>query len=220
LAARVVTYRRVEWAIDSFAPYKSSGVDGIIPALLQKGQEALITYLVRIFRACLSIGYVPPIWRQVKVVSIPKPGRNSYSRPRDYIPTSFTSFLLKPMKRLMDRYLRDETLALMPLQPNHHFYQAGKLPETALHQLVLRVEKVRDQQETSLGVSLDIDGAFNNTCYDTMCDALVRHGSDYTIVGCIRVNLEGRVAGATLNGFSIRLAISRAARGGGCCHHL
>ena len=62
LAARVVTYRRVEWAIDSFAPYKSPGMDGIFLALLQQGQEAVIPYLVRIFRACLSTGYVPAIW--------------------------------------------------------------------------------------------------------------------------------------------------------------
>jgi hypothetical protein len=78
LAMRVVTYRRVEWAIDSFAPYKSPGVDGIFPALLQQARE-----VVRIFRACLATGYVPAIWRQVKVVFIPKPGRNTYSGPRD-----------------------------------------------------------------------------------------------------------------------------------------
>ena len=54
--------------------------------------------------------------------------------------------------------------------------------ETALHQLVVRVEKALDQQEIALGAFLDIEGAFNNTCYDTMCDALVRHGSEYTIV--------------------------------------
>jgi hypothetical protein len=62
LAARVVIYRRVEWAIDSFAPYKSPGMDGIFPALLQQGREAVIPYLVRIFPACLSIGYVPAKW--------------------------------------------------------------------------------------------------------------------------------------------------------------
>ena len=33
-AARIITYRRVEWAIDSFAPNKSSGMGGIFPALL------------------------------------------------------------------------------------------------------------------------------------------------------------------------------------------
>jgi hypothetical protein len=122
----VVTFRRVEWAIDSFAPYKSPGVHGIFPVLLQQAQEVVIPYLVRIFCACLATGYVPAIWRQVKVVFIPKPSRNTYSWPRDYRPISLTSFLLKTMERLVDRYLRDEALALVPLHPNQHAYQAGK----------------------------------------------------------------------------------------------
>jgi hypothetical protein len=58
----------------------------------------------------------------------------------------------------------------MPLHPNQHAYQAGKLVEMALHQLVVRIEKVLDQQETALGAFLDIEGAFNNVCYDTMCE--------------------------------------------------
>jgi hypothetical protein len=103
----VVTYRRVEWAIDTFAQYKSPGVDGIFPALLQQALEIVTPHLVRIFRACLVTGYVPAMWRQVKVVFIPKPGRNCYSGPRDYRPISLTSFLLKTMERLVDRYLRD-----------------------------------------------------------------------------------------------------------------
>ena len=77
VAVRIVTYRRVEWTIDSFAPYKSPGVDGIFPALLQEGREILIPYLIKIYRACLATGCVPTAWRQVKVVFIPKPGRNS-----------------------------------------------------------------------------------------------------------------------------------------------
>ena len=76
----------------------------------------------------------------------------------------------------MDRYLRDEALALMPLHPTQHAYQAGKLVETALHQLTVWAEKVLDHQETALGVFLETEGALNNTCYDTMCGALVRHG--------------------------------------------
>jgi len=113
------------------------------------------------------------------------------------------------MDRLVDRYLRDETMALVPLHLNLHAYQAGKSVETALHQLVIRVEKALDHQETALGAFLDIEASFNNICYDTMCDALLRHGSDYTIVRWIRATLEGCVAVATLNGFSVGFAISR-----------
>jgi hypothetical protein len=38
----------------------------------------LIPYLVRILRACLATGYVPALWRQVKVMFIPKLGRSSH----------------------------------------------------------------------------------------------------------------------------------------------
>jgi hypothetical protein len=215
LAMRVVTYRRVEWAIDTFAPDTSPGMDGIFLALLQQAREVVIPCLVRIFRACLSTGYVPAIWRQVKVVFIPKPGKGSSSGPRDYRSIGLTSFLLKTMERLVDRYLRDNALIRVPLHSNQHAYQAGKSVETALHQLVVRVEKVLDQQEIALGAFLDIEGAFNNTCYDTMCDALVRHGCEYTIVRWIRATLEGCVAVVTLNEISMRVAISKGCPQGG-----
>jgi len=91
-------------------------------------------------------------------VFIPKPGRNTYSGPRGYRPISLTSFLLKTMERLVDRYLRDEALAIVPLHPDQHACQAGKLVEMAVHQLVVWVEKVLDQQEIALGTFLDIEG--------------------------------------------------------------
>jgi hypothetical protein len=81
VAARVVTYTRVEWAIDSCAPYKSPGMAGIFPALLQEGQRIWVPYLVKIFHACLATGYIPAVWHQVKEVFISKPGRNSYTGP-------------------------------------------------------------------------------------------------------------------------------------------
>jgi hypothetical protein len=87
----MITYRRVEWTIDSFTPFKSPGMDGIFPAVLQEGREVVIPYLLRIFHPCLSTGHVPAIWRQVKVVFIPKPGRNPYNGPRDFRPISLTS---------------------------------------------------------------------------------------------------------------------------------
>jgi hypothetical protein len=62
LPAKVITYRRVEWAIVSFAPYKTPGMDSVYLALLQEGQEVVIPYLIRIFHASLSTGYVPDIW--------------------------------------------------------------------------------------------------------------------------------------------------------------
>jgi hypothetical protein len=193
VATKVVNYGRVVWAIDSFAPYKSPGMDGIFPALLQEGQVVLVPYLVGIFRACLATGYVPSAWHQGKVVFIPKPRRDSFGRPKDYRHISLTLFLLKTMERLIDRLLRNEILAFMPLHPNQHAYQAGKSVETALHQLVVGIEKALDQQETALVVFLDIERVFNNTSYDSICAALAKHGVSCTIIQRIRATLEGRL---------------------------
>ena len=87
--------------------------------------------------------------------------------------------------------------------------------ETALHQLVVRVEKALDQQEVALGVFLDIEGAFNYTSYDSMCLALARHGVNHTIVRSVKANLEGRRATATLINFSRSVAVSRGCPQGG-----
>ena len=105
---------------------------------------------------------------------IHKPRKNSYSGPRDFRPISLPLFLLKTVERLVDGVLRDEILASVPLQPYQHANQTGKSVVTSCHRLVFQVEKVLDQQETSLGVFLDIEGGgFNNTSYNSMHDALV-----------------------------------------------
>jgi len=89
-------------------------------------------------------------------VFIPKPGRNSYSGSRDYRLISLTWFLLKTTERLVDRYLRDEALALVPLHHNQYTYQVVKSVKMALQQLVVRDENALDQEGAALGVFLDI----------------------------------------------------------------
>ena len=82
----------------------------------------------------------------------------------------------------MDRYLRDKALAIMPLHPSQHAYHTGKSMEMALHLLIVWAEKAIDQQETALGVFLDIEGAFHYTTFDSMCDAPVRRGWPHRLV--------------------------------------
>jgi len=49
---------------------------------------------------------------------------------------SLMSFLLKTLERLVDRFIRDDTLIKYPLNENQHAYMAGKSTDTALHVLV------------------------------------------------------------------------------------
>jgi hypothetical protein len=75
LADEIFTKARVENAIRSFQPFKSAGVDGIFPALIQNGEAVLVPPLIEMFKASLRLNYVPSKWRLVKVIFIPKKGK-------------------------------------------------------------------------------------------------------------------------------------------------
>jgi len=38
---RVISYEKLKWVVSSFQPYKSPGIDGIMPIMLQQGFELL-----------------------------------------------------------------------------------------------------------------------------------------------------------------------------------
>jgi len=72
-----------------------------------------------------------------------------------------------------------------------------------------------DQQATVLDVFLHIRGAFNYIPFDSMCNALVRHGIRSTAVWRIRAVLEGHLAMVAINDSSIKVVVSRGCPKGG-----
>ena len=64
------------------------------------------------------------------------------------------SFLLKTLERLVDRFIRDDTLIKYLLNENQHAYMAGKSTDTALHVLVGTIEKALYNKEMLLAYSL------------------------------------------------------------------
>jgi len=54
IAQEIVTEECLKWVISLFAPFKSQGLDGIFPAILQNGLDILLPRLVLLFKACTS----------------------------------------------------------------------------------------------------------------------------------------------------------------------
>jgi hypothetical protein len=194
---------------------KVAGTDEILPALLQQGEELIAPHLCRIYRACLAYGFIPTAWRQVKVTFIPKPGKLDYTDAKAYRPISLSSFLLKTMEKLVERYIRDDSLRKYPLHHNEHAYQTGKCTETALHNVVTRIENAIEHRDIALGAFLDIEGAFYRTSFDIIKQAAERHGIDPTICRWICAMLESRNIKATLSGETLGAAAVRGCPQGG-----
>jgi Reverse transcriptase (RNA-dependent DNA polymerase) len=77
-------------------------------------------------------------------------------------PTSLTSFFLKTMERIVDQHIRTGPLESFPLHEPQHAYQRSRSCETALHDLVSRIEGALNHKIFAFGTFLDIEGAFDN----------------------------------------------------------
>lgn len=204
VAARTVCEEKVNWAVKTFLPFKSPGMDGVYPALLQWGLDVILIHLVRIFRACIAFRYIPEQWREVRVVFIPKPGKTDYSTAKSYRPISLTSFLLKTLERLCDREIREVALRDHPLHPNQHAYIPGRSTDSALHSVVSRIERSLENKMFTLGLYIDIEGAFDQPSFDSISRSLGEHGVTPAISGLIRHVLERRAIQVSVGECTIR----------------
>jgi hypothetical protein len=192
LAAKVVHPSGVEWAIKIFEPYNAPGIDRIYPILLQEGLKYLVGPLTKIFRASIALQYVLQVWKTTKVVFLPKPGKNGHICAKDFRPISLTSFLLKTLDRLVDRYLKIGPLVKYPLAATQYAYRECRCTETALHHLVSRVEQQLEMNEYAIGAFLDIEGALDSTSIDTIKQAMKRHDVPEVLVDWTENMLAGR----------------------------
>jgi len=85
-------WKHKNWAIGTFQPYKSPGLDGISPAFLQQGQAKLLPILRKVLISSLALGYIPSAWSRARVVFIPKTGKKDITNPKSFRPISLKSF--------------------------------------------------------------------------------------------------------------------------------
>lgn len=215
VAGRIVTLSGVKWALSKFSPFKSPGGDGIFPALLQRAPDSLHAIVCELLRASLAYGYIPQAWRLSKVTFIPKRGRTDHSQAKSFRPISLSSFLLKTLERLVGSYLRKRVLSGTPLHRNQHAYQPGKSCDTALHQLVGRIEESLANKEIALCAFLDIEGAFDNTPFEAMVRGVTERGADPLIGRWISSMLHSRRTRASLRGESMEAVPTKGCPQGG-----
>lgn len=214
LAAKIFTPEKIKWAINSFKPFKSAGVDKVFPALLQQGLEILMPAIIRIFKASFIWGYIPKIWRKARVVFIPKAGNRPIEKPKSYRPISLTSFFVKTMEKLVDYHIRTGP-SKVRLHPKQHAYQKGKSTESALHDLVRNIEKAIEFKEIALCAFLDIEGAFDNTPHDAIIAAARKKGIEPTTTKWIHAMLKSRMTTAAIGNSTLTAQTYRGCPQGG-----
>jgi ribonuclease HI len=211
----IVNHQTVKRAISTFGPFKAAGTDEVFPAMLKNGPKVLISHLVRLMKACLMYGHMPRAWREMRVIFLPKPGRDSYTRPSSWRPISLTSFLLKLLERLIDWHIRTPLLVESLVESGQCAYLREVNTELALHRLVSVAEGALRAREIAVGVFLDIEGAFSHATFRSFIGALRGKGVSEVCVRFIGNMLETRSVISTLQGVTRYRVVERGCPQGG-----
>jgi ribonuclease HI len=164
-----ITEERVKKVFESFGPNKAAGEDGIRPLALQNLPPEMVKTIAQLYRNALIHGVMPTVWSKMKVVFIPKPGKDT-SSPKGYRPITLSSFLLKGLEKAILWHLQENNLVKM--SSNQHAYTTGKSCDTALLEVTNHLEKGRGKGKHAVVVALDASGAFDRLSFEMAEEAM------------------------------------------------
>lgn len=180
--------------IKNLHPKKAPGLDGITNKVLKSLPPQTIALLARIFNACFSLSFFPPMWKEAKVIGIPKPGK-LLSDPANFRPISLISSIGKLYEKSLAARLKS------------HLYDNGIIineqfgfnPEHSCPQQIHRIVEYAFHNRTRLSnvditaaVFFDIAKAFDKVWHNGLIHKLVKTNVPDTLIHIIRDYLSNR----------------------------
>lgn len=195
---KVISKAAIEKAIKQSKPYKACGEDGIYPIMLQKVQPIISPILQILFLKSFQLKHIPKMWRIVKVIYIPKPGKSSYEDPKSFRPISLMSTILKTFERLIYNHITSQ-FGPSTIHEHQFAYLSNKSVDHATNKLTNLIEKTLKDKEYGIGAFVDISNAFSGATYESIKEAADKHGINTDITEWIINMLKKRIMSTTIN---------------------
>ena len=206
----------VRKALCQFKPMKAPGPDGLKPIVFRHLPDHVISAITLVYQACIALKHTPKVWRDTRVIFIPKPGKDSYDLPKSYRPVSLSNFLLKGLERLVV-WKMDKDLEEAPIHPKQHGFTKGKSTESAISNTVDYIEQHLFDDSHCLGMFLDISSAFDSISIDHIKECLLQHNGDPDLVEWYHSYLAKRHLEVELHGETVHLTTGTGFPQGGVC---
>ena len=87
-----INFSLTKEALLSFDNKKAAGPDEIKPVLFEYLPDNFIRHLVFIYKCEIKLRYTPLLWKDTKVIFIPKPGKQRYDTPKSFRPISLSNY--------------------------------------------------------------------------------------------------------------------------------
>ncbi|QQP37800.1 Uncharacterized protein FKW44_018195, partial [Caligus rogercresseyi] len=147
----------------------------------------------------------------MKVIFLPKPGKDDYSSAKSFRPITLSNYILKGLERIVQWKVEE----IIPRLHSQHAYTKGLSTETALSQAVDLIEKSIYQKQCTLAVSFDCTGAFDCIQFHSANTAMTKLGIPQCIASWYMELLNTRTVTAELKGEKFSVQPTRGSPQGG-----
>ena len=206
----------VRKAMLQFKPNKAPGPDGLKPVIFKYLPRNALDVMALIYKACISLGHTPKLWRETKVIFLPKPGKDSYDIPKSYRPISLSNFLLKTLERLVV-WRMEKDMEDFPIHAMQHGFTKGKSTDSAISNTADYIEQFLYENQHCLGVFLDISSAFDSISIHHIRRKLLEHNGTPDMVEWYYSYLGRRYLEVELHGEQVHLTTATGFPQGGVC---
>jgi hypothetical protein len=158
----------VSKAIFAMSGKKAAGLDGIgasVICLLWEWDSARITALVR---TSLRLGAHPKSWKIAKGVTIPKPGKDDYSKVKSYRVISLLNCLSKVVEKVVAMMLIDHREWYGTFHPGQYGCRRSLSAVDTVGVLMAKAQEVWSRKQVSGALCMDVEAAFPSVAKDCL----------------------------------------------------
>ena len=212
---KITSPNRLDRAIRELASHKAPGPDQIKNEMIIKAWDWIKSPVRMIFHHSLNLGITPSSWQDTIGCIIPKPFKTDYTNPRAFRIISLTSSYQKILERLILWHLEIDLGISTSLTRNQHGFRKGSSTESAIHSLTRKIEDSNARGHYSLGVFLDIEGAFDNLNFSSIRASLIEAGIPLTVADWIYFMVSNRFITLSYCDLNIRKQATKGCPQGG-----
>lgn len=178
---------------------RAPGPNGIPAEVLRRAWPVVGEDVTLLYAACLDLGVFPDDWKAGTVVAIRKAGDRDPSSVKSYRPICLLNVIGKVFEALVTRRIQQRLQHQGLLSGAQFGFVRGKSTEDAF--LALKEAVSITDEKYVLGISLDIQGAFDNVWWPYVLNALKIRGCPRNIYSVLldyfrnrRVTMRSRTA--------------------------
>lgn len=151
--------------IHSLKSSKSPGLDNISNLLIKNLPMKAFRLLVTVFNSCIRLNYFPKVFKQAKVIAVPKPNKPK-TDPKNYRPISLLSNIGKLFEKIIHRRICDFVTENSIIADEQFGFKKN---HSSVHQICriknIILENKRNKLSTGL-ILLDIEKAFDTVWHN------------------------------------------------------